>query len=147
MKVLSVDDGVERLVTAVLNPTGLYEPRVNLVVKLRDDNEVFDRGSRDFGVVAAGLNKACDWLTILKVKGSYAPESLVTLRRFASLRQHTHLCSTTYRLIWQLDRLRLVALEHEPEAAALCKGSDLFLEVSTKLRVCASQLSQQVSKS
>src|SRR5690606_33922021 len=54
VEVLSVDNGVERLVTAALELAGRDETRVDGIAELSDDDEVFDGGGRlIFGVVSS----------------------------------------------------------------------------------------------
>lgn len=140
VEILCVDHRVERFVSAIHNATGLDQTGVDLVVELRDHNEVVNRRGRTLWSIAIGFDQACNPRAVFEVEQLHPPQALIALDGVASLRKHAYLRATSDRLTWQLDRLRLMALEHEPEAAPLDQRRNLLLEVSSELRICAAKL-------
>ncbi len=145
--VLSVDDRVERLVATPLNPACLHQAGVDAIPELCDNHHVVSEYNLHLGLLSVQLRQVRHPLPIDTRDPCDAPQPLVFGLCLPSGRQHTHLVAATYGSAGQLDGLRLMLLEDEPEGATLGQRSDLGFQVGTKLRVRLARLPQQFRQS
>lgn len=145
--VLSVDYRVEGLVATPLNPACLHQARVDAIPELCDNHHVVSEHNLHLGLLSVQLRQVRHPLPIDTRDPPDAPQPLVSGLCLPPGRQHTHLVAATYSSTGQLDGLRLMLLEDEPEGATLSERGDLCLQISTKLRIGLVRLPQQLRQS
>lgn len=123
--VLRVDDRVERLVSAPFDAARLHESGVDAIPELCDDHHVVGGRDLSLGLLDVQLREMGQALPVGSFDPRNAPQTLVADLRLSTGWKHTHLVATTHRPAGQLDGLRLMLLEDEPEGATLDERSDL----------------------
>ena len=147
MKVLSIDQSVERSVAASsLNPPGGRQPGVDWVVELRDYDQIFDGLVRNLRIsFRYPPDQVGHLLLVVRIHLFNVPYAAVHATwLFAALREEPDLIAPTHGSVRKFNGLGNVLLEVESEAAAPGQRLHLPFEISAKLRVKRIYLPKQI---